>query len=74
MFLPTQAQVEILEGVSRGLTNKAIALHTHRSVATVEYHIHRLLELTGFVNRVELAVWWQDFKRVNPFERYRSSA
>jgi DNA-binding NarL/FixJ family response regulator len=73
VFLPTEIQVEILEYVARGASNKVIASKTHRSVAAVEYHVHRLFEQTGCSNRVELALWWQDYRRSNPFDRYRTA-
>jgi DNA-binding NarL/FixJ family response regulator len=66
-------QVEILDHIVRGASNRTIALRTNRSVGAVEYHVHRLFQQTGCSNRVELAMWWQDYRRSNLFDRYPSA-
>jgi DNA-binding NarL/FixJ family response regulator len=74
MFMPTETQFRILELLKQGQSNKAMAHKLSLSVAAIEYHMHRLFDLTGTANRVELAVWWKDYSRVNPFDRDRGAA
>jgi DNA-binding NarL/FixJ family response regulator len=69
MFLPTQTQYRILEHLRRGYSNKQIAAAVSLSVPAVEYHIHRLFHLSDTTNRVELAIWWTEYRAVNPFTR-----
>lgn len=69
MFLPTETQFAILELLQRGLSNKTLAARLSVTEAGIEYHVHRLFAKTGTSNRVELAIWWQAYRRVNPFER-----
>jgi DNA-binding NarL/FixJ family response regulator len=38
-----------------GLSNAAIAAKVHLSQHTIKFHVHRLLQKAGVVNRTELA-------------------
>ena len=67
MFLPTAKQFIVLEAVRLGKRNKEIAAQLGLSVPAVEYYMNRLFTLTATTNRVELALWWTDYRRVNPF-------
>ena len=68
MFLPSGQQVQLLEFLTKGYSNKQLATTLRTSAANIEYHIHRLFVLTGAVNRVELAMWWCD-RRDAPVRR-----
>ena len=51
----TEAEDRVALAVSRGLTNKEIAVELEISVRTVENHISHILNKKGFGNRVEIA-------------------
>lgn len=51
----TDAENRVALAVSRGLTNKQIAVELDISVRTVENHISHILDKKGFSNRVEIA-------------------
>ncbi len=51
----TEAEDRVALAVSRGLSNKEIALELEISVRTVENHISHILDKKGFSNRVEIA-------------------
>jgi DNA-binding CsgD family transcriptional regulator len=46
---------EILSLMVEGLSNAAIASKVHLSQHTIKFHVHRLLQKAGVVNRTELA-------------------
>ncbi len=71
VFMPTETQFEVLEQLGKGHSNKEIARALNLTVAAVEYHMHRLFDLTNTANRVELALWWVEYRAVNPFDRLR---
>jgi DNA-binding NarL/FixJ family response regulator len=50
----TRAELEVLELIRHGLTNKEIARALFRSEFTVKTHVQRMLEKTGAKNRVLL--------------------
>jgi len=54
----TGRELEVLELVSRGLTNAEIAARLNLSPWTVKRHVARLLAKAGMHRRVELAVWF----------------
>jgi RNA polymerase sigma factor (sigma-70 family) len=55
----TPRQVEVLEMVARGKTNKEIAAALSRSEGTVEVHVTNLLRKYGATNRAGLvAMFW----------------
>src|SRR2546422_85869 len=48
-------EMEILRQIAEGHTNREIAVKVHRSENTIKFHVRRILEKTGTVNRTELA-------------------
>jgi len=48
-------EMEILRQIVEGRTNRDIAVKVHRSENTIKFHVRRILEKTGTVNRTELA-------------------
>jgi len=48
-------EMEILRQIVEGQTNREIAVKVHRSENTIKFHVRRILEKTGTVNRTELA-------------------
>ena len=48
-------ELGILRQIVEGHTNREIALQVHRSENTIKFHVRRILEKTGTVNRTELA-------------------
>lgn len=51
----TEAEERVAKAVSKGLSNREIAVELNLSVRTVENHVSRILDKKGFANRVELA-------------------
>lgn len=56
----TEAETRIAEAVSRGLSNKEIALEFQISARTVEHHVRQILAKKHFSNRVEIALYVQN--------------
>ena len=56
----TETETRIAGAVSRGLSNKEIALEFNISVRTVEHHIRHILAKKNFSNRVEIALFVKD--------------
>ena len=65
---PIEALTEREEGVllalARGRTNAEIGAELHISVSTVKFHVASLMTKLGARNRVELAMWAYETKRV----------
>lgn len=59
----TERQIEIVNGVCVGYTNKLIAIKLGITENTVKVHVRTLLELLGLRNRAHLA-YWASFNRV----------
>jgi DNA-binding NarL/FixJ family response regulator len=51
----SRLEAQILGLVAEGLSNAAIADRVHLSPHTIKFHVHRILQLAGVVNRTELA-------------------
>lgn len=51
----TKAEGQILGMLVEGLTNREIAARIHLSHNTIKFHVRRLLQKTGAVNRTDLA-------------------
>jgi DNA-binding NarL/FixJ family response regulator len=68
-FQPIEALTEREEGVllalARGRTNAEIGVELHISVSTVKFHVASLMTKLGARNRVELAMWAYETKRVS---------
>ncbi len=48
--------------LARGKSDRIIAKELGYSTHTVSHYVGALLGLTGASNRVELAVWWADYR------------
>ncbi len=55
--LLTEREVELLQLVALGLSNKAIAQQLHISENTVKYHMKNILQKTNLQNRTEVAAY-----------------
>jgi two-component system, NarL family, nitrate/nitrite response regulator NarL len=53
----TLRQREIMNLVSKGLTNKQIARHLSLSEGTIKVHLHVIFNTVGVANRTELAAF-----------------
>ena len=66
-FVPlTGREEEVLVTVARGRTNAEIADELHISLSTVKFHLASLMNKIGARNRVEIALWAYETKRVRP--------
>lgn len=62
----TNREEEVLVTVARGRTNAEIADELHISLSTVKSHLASLMGKLGARNRVEIAMWAYETKRVRP--------
>ena len=62
----TVREEEVLLAVARGLTNTEIADTLHISLSTVKTHLASLMAKLGARNRVEIAMWAYETRRVVP--------
>jgi DNA-binding NarL/FixJ family response regulator len=60
----TEREEQILGTVARGRTNSEIAAELHISLSTVKSHIASLMAKLGARNRVEIAIWAYETRRV----------
>ena len=60
----TDREEEVLLTVARGRTNAEIAGELHISMSTVKFHLTSLMTKLGVRNRVELAIWAYETRRV----------
>lgn len=60
----TGREEEVLRTVARGRTNEEIARELHISLSTVKSHLASLMGKIGARNRVEIAVWAYETRRV----------
>jgi DNA-binding NarL/FixJ family response regulator len=60
----TAREEELLLTVARGLTNAEIADEAHISLSTVKTHLASLMGKLGARNRVEIAMWAYETKRI----------
>ncbi len=60
----TDREEQILATVARGRTNSEIAGEFHITLSTVKTHIASLMAKLGARNRVEIAMWAYETKRV----------
>jgi len=60
----TEREEEVLLAVATGQTNQEIARTLHVSLSTVKTHVANLMGKLGARNRVELAMWAHETKRV----------
>jgi DNA-binding NarL/FixJ family response regulator len=62
----TAREEEVLLAVARGLTNTEIADALHISLSTVKTHLASLMAKLGVRNRVEIAMWAYETRRIIP--------
>ncbi|WP_432158669.1 response regulator transcription factor, partial [Streptomyces sp. bgisy153] len=62
----TPREEEVLLAVARGLTNTEIADCLHISLSTVKTHLASLMAKLGARNRVEIAMWAYETRRILP--------
>jgi DNA-binding NarL/FixJ family response regulator len=60
----TEREEEVLLTVARGATNQEIARELHISLSTVKTHVASLMEKLDARNRVEVALWAYETKRI----------
>ena len=60
----TAREEQVLLTVARGLTNAEIASDLHISLSTVKTHLASLMNKLGVRNRVELALWAYETRRL----------
>ena len=60
----TAREEEVLATVARGLTNAEVASELHISLSTVKTHLASLMNKLGARNRVEIAMWAYETKRI----------
>jgi len=61
----TAREEEVMVTVASGLTNAEIASELHISLSTVKTHLASLMNKLGARNRVEIAMWAYETKRIN---------
>ena len=61
----TAREEKVMVTVARGLTNAEIASELHISLSTVKTHLASLMNKLGARNRVEIAMWAYETKRIN---------
>jgi len=60
----TAREEKVMVTVARGLTNAEIASELHISLSTVKTHLASLMNKLGARNRVEIAMWAYETKRI----------
>ncbi|SFD69499.1 response regulator [Streptomyces aidingensis] len=60
----THREEDVLVAVARGRTNAEIAAELYISLSTVKTHIARLMQKLGARNRVEIAMWAYETRRL----------
>jgi DNA-binding NarL/FixJ family response regulator len=61
----TEREEQVLVAVARGLTNHEVAAELYISLSTVKTHIGALMAKLGVRNRVELALWAYQARRLD---------
>jgi DNA-binding NarL/FixJ family response regulator len=62
----TEREEAVLLTVARGRTNAEIGQELHISMSTVKFHLASLMNKLGARNRVEIAIWAYETRRVRP--------
>ncbi|MDE9364743.1 response regulator transcription factor [Luteipulveratus sp. YIM 133132] len=62
----TEREEQVLALVARGRTNAEIAAELYVGLSTVKTHVGSLMTKLGARNRVEIALWAYDTRRVRP--------
>ena len=61
----TEREEQVLVAVARGLTNHEVAAELYISLSTVKTHLGSLMSKLGVRNRVELALWAYQTRRLD---------
>jgi DNA-binding NarL/FixJ family response regulator len=62
----TEREEEVAVNVAQGRSNAEIAAELYISMSTVKFHIASLMSKIGARNRVEIAIWAYETRRVRP--------
>jgi DNA-binding CsgD family transcriptional regulator len=62
----TDREEEVAVTVAQGRTNAEIADDLHISLSTVKFHVASLMNKIGARNRVQIAIWAYETRRVRP--------
>jgi DNA-binding NarL/FixJ family response regulator len=62
----TEREEEVTVAVAQGRSNAEIAAELYISLSTVKFHIASLMSKIGARNRVEIAIWAYETRRVRP--------
>jgi len=62
----TEREEEVAVTVAQGRSNAEIATELHISLSTVKFHIGSLMSKIGARNRLEIAIWAYETRRVRP--------
>jgi DNA-binding NarL/FixJ family response regulator len=62
----TEREEEVAVNVAQGRSNAEIAAELYISLSTVKFHIASLMTKIGARNRVEIAIWAYETRRVRP--------
>ena len=62
----TDREEEVTVTIAQGRTNAEIAHELHISLGTVKFHVASLMNKIGAHNRVQIAIWAYETKRVRP--------
>jgi DNA-binding NarL/FixJ family response regulator len=62
----TEREEEVAVTVAQGRSNAEIAAELYISMSTVKFHIASLMSKIGARNRVEIAIWAYETRRVRP--------
>jgi DNA-binding NarL/FixJ family response regulator len=60
----TEREEQVLVKVARGLSNSEIAVELYITLSTVKTHLASLMAKLGARNRVEIAIWAHETKRI----------
>lgn len=58
----SQREIEVVDGVAKGWTNKEIARGMRITEGTVKVHVWAILRKLGLKNRIEVALWHYKIK------------
>ena len=61
----TNREEEVLQAVARGKTNAEISRELHISLSTVKTHVANLMAKLTARNRVEIAIWAYETRRMS---------
>jgi DNA-binding NarL/FixJ family response regulator len=62
----TDREEQVLTAVARGRSNDEIARELHITLSTVKTHVGSLMAKLGVRNRVQIAIWAYETRRVRP--------